>query len=155
MSGLSTVTPRGRTFRHEALLYAGQAQFLDGVLPFIREGLAEGQAQLVATDRAKIELVRGALGEASNHVEFADMAELGANPARIIPAWREFADRNGRRPLRGIGEPIWAGRTPAELIECQRHEALLNLAFAGAPPWRGAWSRGSTRPTAPRSSRSA
>ena len=53
MSGLSTVTPRGRTFRHEALLYAGQAQFLDGVLPFIREGLAEGQAQLVATDRLR------------------------------------------------------------------------------------------------------
>ena len=37
----------------------------------------------------------------------------------------------GRR-LRGIGEPIWADRSPDELVECQRHEALLNLAFADA-----------------------
>ena len=67
-------------------------------------------------------------------VTFADMAEVGVNPARIIPAWREFVDAHagrGRR-LRGIGEPIWAQRSPDELVECQRHEALLNLAFAGA-----------------------
>jgi anti-sigma regulatory factor (Ser/Thr protein kinase) len=65
------------------------------------------------------------------------MAEVGANPARIIPAWREFVDRHagsGRR-LRGIGEPIWPGRTAAQLAECERHESLLNLAFAGSPSW--------------------
>src|SRR6185312_14285370 len=63
-----------------------------------------------------------------------DMADVGENPARIIPAWRDFVDAHagqGRR-LRGIGEPIWADRSPDELVECQRHEALLNLAFAGA-----------------------
>jgi anti-sigma regulatory factor (Ser/Thr protein kinase) len=62
------------------------------------------------------------------------MAEGGINPARIIPAWREFVDaHSGRgRRLRGIGEPIWAQRSPDEIVECQRHEALLNLAFAGA-----------------------
>ena len=32
--------------------------------------------------------------------------------------------------MRGIGEPIWPARTAAELVECQRHEALLNVAFA-------------------------
>jgi anti-sigma regulatory factor (Ser/Thr protein kinase) len=57
---------------------------------------------------------------------------VGANPARIIPAWREFVDANPGRRLRGIGEPVWAERSPAELVECQRHEALLNLAFAEA-----------------------
>ena len=41
----------------------------------------------------------------------------------------------GGRRLRGIGEPIWQGRSPAELVECQRHESLLNVAFAGAPAW--------------------
>ena len=34
--------------------------------------------------------------------------------------------------MRGIGEPIWADRSPTELIECQCHEALLNVAFAAA-----------------------
>ena len=32
--------------------------------------------------------------------------------------------------MRGIGEPIWADRTAEELVECQLHEALLNIAFA-------------------------
>ena len=34
--------------------------------------------------------------------------------------------------MRGIGEPIWADRRPDELDECQLHESLINLAFAGA-----------------------
>ncbi len=59
------------------------------------------------------------------------MDAVGTNPARIIPAWRAFVDEHaGKRPFRGIGEPIWAGRSADELVECQRHEALLNLAFA-------------------------
>jgi hypothetical protein len=35
--------------------------------------------------------------------------------------------------VRFIGEPIWAGRRADEILEATRHEALLNLAFAGAP----------------------
>jgi hypothetical protein len=31
--------------------------------------------------------------------------------------------------LRGIGEPIFPGRGPDELVEAHRHEGLLNLAF--------------------------
>ena len=34
------------------------------------------------------------------------------------------------RPARGIGEPISPDRSPAEVVECQRHETLINLAFA-------------------------
>jgi anti-sigma regulatory factor (Ser/Thr protein kinase) len=65
------------------------------------------------------------------------MAEVGLNPARIIPAWTDFLARSapeGQR-VRGIGEPIWAERSPDELIECQRHETLLNVAFADSPCW--------------------
>ena len=69
---------------------------------------------------------------------FADMAEVGANPARIIAAWHEFVDEHGAggRAIRGIGEPIWAGRSDSELAECHRHESLLNLAFADTPAFR-------------------
>jgi anti-sigma regulatory factor (Ser/Thr protein kinase) len=65
------------------------------------------------------------------------MAEIGHNPARIIPVWRQFLDDHaaGGQRVRGIGEPIWSGRSPAELVECQRHESLLNVAFQGAPAW--------------------
>jgi anti-sigma regulatory factor (Ser/Thr protein kinase) len=87
---------------------------------------------MVAIAAEKIERLRSRLGEDAEPVVFADMAELGANPARIIPAWQAFVDTNAGRPMRGIGEPIWADRSPTELVECQCHEALLNVAFAAA-----------------------
>jgi anti-sigma regulatory factor (Ser/Thr protein kinase) len=86
----------------------------------------------------KIARLREALGEDADRVLFADMAEVGANPARIIAAWHDFVDEHGAggRPIRGIGEPIWAGRSDSELAECHRHEELLNLAFADTPAFR-------------------
>ncbi len=109
-------------FHHEALLYQGHDDFLAGALPFIREGLERGEPVMVAVRGEKL----AALGELP--VTFADMEVLGHNPARIIPAWRDFVERHDG-PVRGIGEPIWPGREGAELVECQLHEALLNLAF--------------------------
>jgi anti-sigma regulatory factor (Ser/Thr protein kinase) len=38
--------------------------------------------------------------------------------------------------VRGIGEPIHAARSSAELVECQQHESLLNHAFDGTPAFR-------------------
>ena len=76
---------------------------------------------------------RGARGRArpERRRRSSTCALLGRNPARIIPAWRDFRARHDG-PIRGIGEPIWAGRDGAELVECQLHEALLNVAFDGA-----------------------
>jgi anti-sigma regulatory factor (Ser/Thr protein kinase) len=131
----NTEAPDGRgseAFRHEALLYSGADGFMDGTLPFVRDGANAGDAMLVVVDAAKIERLRDALGADADAVEFADMADVGSNPARIIPAWRAFVDAHPGRRLRGVGEPIWAQRSAAELVECQRHEALLNLAFADA-----------------------
>jgi CheY-like chemotaxis protein len=125
-------------FRHEALLYAGEDEFVGGTVAFIRAGLEAGEPILVVVRARKIDLLRQSLGADATAVEFADMAEVGTNPARIIPAWRDFvATHAGRgRPPRGIAEPIWAERNPDELVECQGHESLLNLAFEGAPAWR-------------------
>lgn len=120
-------------FQHEALLYDGLDRFVDGALPFIREGLAAGEPVMVAVDRVRIGRLRDALGADADAVSFADMAEVGGNPGRIIPVWREFlgTQRPGA-PARGLGEPISAERDADELIECQLHEALLNVAFADA-----------------------
>jgi anti-sigma regulatory factor (Ser/Thr protein kinase) len=123
-------------FRHEALLYANLDQFVASTVPFIRDGVRAGEPVLVVESRAKIEMLREALGPDADAVMFADMAGVGANPARIIPAWQDFVTRNeGATRLRGIGEPIWKERTPDELIECQRHESLLNVAFGGGRAW--------------------
>jgi anti-sigma regulatory factor (Ser/Thr protein kinase) len=121
-------------FRHEALLYEGESGFLEAIVPFIRDGVRAREPTLVVVSGARIERLRAELGGETAGVAFADMEEIGHNPAWIIPAWQEFVDRNAGsgRQLRGIGEPIWAARRDPELSECQRHESLLNLALAGA-----------------------
>ncbi len=124
-------------FSHEAFFYADEDEFLAGTVPFVEAGLEAGEAILVALPRATGDLLRGELGGDGERVQFAEMEELGRNPARIIPAWRDFLEENADvgGGVRGIGEPIWAGRSDAEVDECQRHESLLNLAFGDGPAW--------------------
>lgn len=124
-------------YRHEAFFYADDDEFLCGTVPFLRDGLARHEPALVVLSAARVKLIRDALGPPADAVTYADMSEVGVNPARIIPAWRDFIERNepSGRPLRGIGEPIWPSRRGPELVECQRHEALLNAAFAGTVFW--------------------
>jgi anti-sigma regulatory factor (Ser/Thr protein kinase) len=124
-------------FRHEALFYAGDDDFVTGTTSFIRDGLASDEPTLVVVSAKKIEMLKDSLGRDAQAVLFADMNSVGLNPARIIPAWCDFVAKYGAdgRRLRGIGEPIWKGRGPAELVESQRHEALLNVAFAGGQAW--------------------
>jgi anti-sigma regulatory factor (Ser/Thr protein kinase) len=133
---MSTAISHEHAFLHEAFLYANDEEFLQGTLAFIREGVERGEPVLVVLNAAKIERLRAALGGDADKVSFADMAEVGANPARIIAAWREFVDENESLPIRGIGEPIWASRSADELSECHRHEELLNVAFADASGFR-------------------
>jgi anti-sigma regulatory factor (Ser/Thr protein kinase) len=123
---------RGGGFRHEALFHAGDAEFLEGTLAFVGEGLKAREPILVAVRGRRVRLLERELRN-SERVLFADMEQLGANPARIIPAWRRFVDQHAPdgRPARGVGEPIWRGRPEAEQTECERHERLLNRAFAG------------------------
>ena len=125
------------SFRHEALFYNGEDGFLRGTLPFVTEAVEAGEPVLVAVREQRASVLQGALGEAAGQVRFVDMRELGRNPARIIPAWREFLSEHadGERRVRGIGEPVWPGRSEAEVDECQRHEALLNVAFHQGPAW--------------------
>ena len=127
-------------FAHEALLYAGDDGFLAGTMPFVLEGLAADEPLLLVLSAPKVERIKDELNgdRDSDRILFEDMDEVGVNPARIIPAWRRFLDEQGAKghAVRGIGEPIWAERSPDELVECQRHESLLNLAFADAPSFR-------------------
>ena len=125
---------RTAAFSHEAFLYKGTDQFTDAMASFLGEGIAAGEPALAVIDRSKIKALRRALGRDAEAVTFEDTRAVGGNPARIIPVWQAFVDRfdHGRR-MRGIGEPVWPGRTAAELLECHQHEVLLNLAFERVP----------------------
>lgn len=120
------------------MFYDSPERFLAGTVPFVEAALEAEEAALVAVGLEKIELLRGELGaDAAERVRFVEMEELGRNPARIIPAWRQFVEEHvaAGKPARGIGEPIWPGRGEAEIDECQRHESLLNFAFGRSPAW--------------------
>jgi anti-sigma regulatory factor (Ser/Thr protein kinase) len=121
-------------FQHEALIYEGPEEYLEGTVPFLRAAIEAGEPAMVAVGRPQRELLEEELGGAGD-VRFADMEKLGRNPAWIIPFWREFVDEAGGRSVRGIGEPVWAARTPAALDECQRHESLLHVAFDPGVSW--------------------
>ena len=125
-------------FRHRALIYGGQQGFLDGSVPFIRAGVEAHEPTLVMVAGEKIDVLREALDGDDDAVLFADVGDVGANPARIIPAWRRFVDEHAGRGagLRGIGEQVWTGRSSAETVESQRHESLINVAFAETPSFQ-------------------
>lgn len=129
--------PCAPAFSHRALLYADEDEFIEGTLPFVRGALEGDEAVMVAVTRPRTLALQGELGPDAERVRFVDMEQLGRNPARIIPAWRRFLDAHvsPTRPVRGIGEPVWPGRNAEELTECDRHESLLNLAFADSPHW--------------------
>ncbi len=132
-----TAAPLVDEFSHEAFFYADLAEFLDQACGFVREGLERDEAVLVVTGGERLAALRQLYGSEPD-VGLADMVEVGANPARIIPFWQRFLDDNieAGRGVRGIGEPVYAERTAAELAECHQHESLLNVAFSGGPAWR-------------------
>ena len=121
-------------FAHEAVFYETPEEHTRRCAAFIEEGLDTGEPLLVAVPTPRLEPLRSRFAAAGDAVRFEPMEAMGRNPGWIIPAWTEFAAPHvaAGRPARGIGEPIWPSRRPDELVECDRHEALLNLAFADA-----------------------
>lgn len=120
-------------FHHFAVFYAGDDEYIASVAPFVEEGVEAGEKVLVAVPTARVDLLRDQLSAAARDaVELRSMEATGRNPAWIIPAWSDFLCEHGGRAVRGVGEPVWPGRSNDELDECARHETLLNLAFADA-----------------------
>jgi anti-sigma regulatory factor (Ser/Thr protein kinase) len=125
------------SFRHEALFYNGADGFLRGVLPFVAEALDAGEPVLVAVGAERASLLQDALLEEAEGVRFVDVRQLARNPARVLGAWRDFlAEQADGVRVRVLGEPVWPGRSAAELDECARYESLLNVAFAREHAWR-------------------
>ncbi|MFF3484714.1 anti-sigma factor RsbA family regulatory protein [Streptomyces sp. NPDC002701] len=125
-------TPIVEPFVHPALFYRGEDEYVDGTVPFIRDGLEAGEPVAVAVPGPKLGVLQEALGGAAADVRFIDMTQAGRNPGRIIPrVLRVFADAHPTTRVRIIGEPIWPDRSGVEYPACAQHEALINSAFEG------------------------
>jgi anti-sigma regulatory factor (Ser/Thr protein kinase) len=118
--------------RHMSFFYQSLPDYRAALGAFVRAGLARREAVLLAVPRPG-ELVPDWAAGRSAQVTVTDMSELGRNPARIIPALRTFTDRHFGRPARIVAESVWPGRSPAELQEAARTDALIGLALADLP----------------------
>ena len=117
---------------HQALFYRDPEEYLEGIFDFINPALDRDEPVAIAVPGPKLRLLEAELGERGAAVQLLDMFELGRNPGRIIPAVLRMIERHAGRPLRYVGEPIWCGRSPEEIREAARHEALINLAWPDA-----------------------
>jgi len=113
--------------RHIAFFYRDPAEYRTQILSFARAGLARGEPLFIAVPGARV--FGEQLGGEPEELLCSDLTDVGRNPARIIPELRAFFDQHAGRRVRVVGEPVWPGRSPAEIREVVRHEALVNLAF--------------------------
>jgi anti-sigma regulatory factor (Ser/Thr protein kinase) len=123
----------GQGLRHAALFFRGPADYLASVTVFLQAAVDRSEPVLAALPGERAREVRRALGASAGRVTVADMAELGRNPAAILPAIQAFADQHPGQRVSYLGEPAWPDRRSAEYVEVARHEALINLALADTP----------------------
>lgn len=123
----------GARAAHAAAFYDSTAGFIGCARAFVDQGLEAADAVLVAVPGSSMDLLREHLVGDGGQVSWADMARIGANPARIIPAIRAFASSQQGRPVRCLAQSLWSARTAEQRRETIRHEALINLAFADVP----------------------
>jgi anti-sigma regulatory factor (Ser/Thr protein kinase) len=123
---------RDDRLRHVAFFYGDQAERRAQILRLAQSGLARGEPTFVALPGDEASLLGGQLDTEPGELLCADITETGRNPARLIPEVRAFIDKHAGQRVLVIGEACWPGRSPAELREATRHEALMNLAFAAS-----------------------
>ncbi|GAB7051419.1 sensor histidine kinase [Catenuloplanes indicus] len=121
---------------HEALLYDSDTAYCDAVLPFLRDGLADGDALVAAVPGDNMALLRDALGADAADVTFIDRDEWYRRPAVTIAGWREqlaHAQARGHGRARIVGEVAF-GHADRH-VAWTRYESVVNALFADAPAW--------------------
>jgi transcriptional regulator with XRE-family HTH domain len=121
---------------HSAFRYGTDDQFQTTIGAFLAEGIERSEAMLAVTTPANIELLREHLGNDARGVEFADATAWYITPSATLEAYRSFTDAKlggGAHWVRIVGEPMWTGRSDAELRRWTRYESLFNLVFGASP----------------------
>jgi len=114
------------------LPYLSPSQCADDLLKVLGDGLRQSEALAIAVTQPVAACLTERLAGRRAEVEYVDIARLGRNPARLISAISDLAARHRDR-VWWLEEPMWPGRSAAEAAEVARHEALVNVAFDGAP----------------------
>ncbi|MGE5287637.1 MAG: anti-sigma factor RsbA family regulatory protein [Micromonosporaceae bacterium] len=122
---------------HQGCVYRSDDEFLAMAVPFIEEGLAQGEPVLAATTSANLDLLGGALGPGVSGLDLVESAYFGHRPPQRVAAFDRYLKRHADRPGRAciLAEPVWSGRSERDIQAWTRMEAMLNLIFADASMW--------------------
>jgi anti-sigma regulatory factor (Ser/Thr protein kinase) len=133
-------------FVHQALNYRSEEEFVAGACSYVRDGIRAGEPVLVRVQRSNVEALREALGDDAEGADMMAAEDWYENPIRTrgkFLAWaaENLHDRRARvlnetpdgDRVRLLGEPPWPLASEAGVREWARHEAIINVAFEGAP----------------------
>jgi transcriptional regulator with XRE-family HTH domain len=128
--------PRRTMLEHSVFPYCTEDQFRTTMGSFLADGFERSEATLAVTTGPNIELLREHLGRDARSVEFLDATGFYSTPIAALEAYRalfEAALERGAPWVRVVGEPVWAGRSDAEVDVWTRYESLFNLVFSASP----------------------
>lgn len=123
-------------FEHRVLAYGNDEEYLEATVPFLVDGIELSHCLLAVTTGSKNALLRDALGERAEHVEFTDWADWYPSPKEALRRYRAFVEQKfdaGAVWIRIVAEAGWSGRSAFDIATWTRYESLINLAFATAP----------------------
>ncbi|WP_051796998.1 sensor histidine kinase [Catenuloplanes japonicus] len=121
---------------HEALFYDSDVTFRDALLPFVHDGLADGDAVIIAAHADNAALLRDALGEDAGRIVFIDRDQWYRRPVVTIAGWAAQlagARARGHARVRIIGEVAFGSLDRHQAWT--RYESAVNVLFADAPAW--------------------
>ena len=122
---------------HDALLYDSVGELTDVAAPFLLEGLATGDAAVIAAGARTADVLTEAV-DGDPRVHMLERSDVyGRRTPATITAIRRVAERcsaEGISRVRVVGE-VDFGRTERDWLEWQRYEAVINVALAAWPLW--------------------
>jgi anti-sigma regulatory factor (Ser/Thr protein kinase) len=121
---------------HDAGYYGSDEEFLALVVPFLTDGLNDGEPTFAVFTEQKTALLRDALPDPSA-VTFFDGEEQYNRPATTLQNYRQLMAAQvaaGARLVRVAGVPPYPG-VGAPWSGWARYEAALNHVFANFPAW--------------------
>jgi anti-sigma regulatory factor (Ser/Thr protein kinase) len=120
--------------RHQAFFYEGVDAFVGETLPFVREGLHDGDPIVVVARTENLEALRESLGQEAEQVSLHDAQDWYRSPGKAFSACLEFVGANAGAPcIRAIGEVNWPVDWAEAIDEYAHYEAVFNVIARQAP----------------------
>jgi anti-sigma regulatory factor (Ser/Thr protein kinase) len=120
--------------RHQAFFYEGVDAFVSETLPFVEEGLRDGDPIVVVAKTNNLAALREGLGDEAERVSLHDAQTWYSSPGKAFSACLEFVGANSDASrIRAIGEVNWPVDWAEGIDEYAHYEAVFNVIAREAP----------------------